>query len=88
MRWQFLGLLVLLGTSLLPREMVRRGTIVLSAAMVLALLLVPLIGTEVNGARRWLDIGIRFQPSEFLKPAFAVSAPGSCRGARAIRSCR
>jgi cell division protein FtsW len=73
MRWQFLGLLVLLGTSFLPRELVRRGTIVLSAAMVGALLLVPLIGTEVNGARRWLDFGIRFQPSEFLKPAFAVA---------------
>lgn len=74
LRWQFLGLLVLLGTSLLPRELVRRATIVLSAAMVMALLLVPLIGTEVNGARRWLEFGIRFQPSEFLKPAFAVSA--------------
>jgi cell division protein FtsW len=74
LRWQFLGLLVLLGTSLLPRETVRRGTILMSAAMVVALLLVPLIGTEVNGARRWLDFGIRFQPSEFLKPAFAVSA--------------
>lgn len=74
LRWQFLGLMVLLGTSLLPRELVRRGAIVMSAAMVCALLLVPLIGTEVNGARRWLDFGIRFQPSEFLKPAFAVSA--------------
>jgi len=73
LRFQFLGLLVMLGTSLLPRELVRRGAIVLSAAMVGALLLVPLLGTEVNGARRWLDLGIRFQPSEFLKPAFAVS---------------
>jgi cell division protein FtsW len=73
LRWQFLGLIVLLGTSLLPRELVRRGAIVLSAAMIVAMLLVPLIGTEVNGARRWLDLGIRFQPSEFLKPAFAVS---------------
>jgi cell division protein FtsW len=73
LRFQFLGLLVLLGTSLLPRDLVRRGTIVMSAAMVGALLLVPLLGTEVNGARRWLDIGIRFQPSEFLKPAFAVA---------------
>ena len=26
-----------------------------------------------RGARRWLDFGIRFQPSEFLKPAFAVT---------------
>jgi len=73
LRWQFLGLLVLLGTSLVPRELVRRGAIVLSAAMIVALLLVPLLGTEVNGARRWLDLGMRFQPSEFLKPAFAVA---------------
>jgi cell division protein FtsW len=72
LRWQFLGLLVLLATSLLPRELVRRGSIVLSALMIGALLLVPLIGSEVNGARRWLDFGVRFQPSEFLKPAFAV----------------
>jgi len=41
--------------------------------MIVALLLVPLIGSEVNGARRWLDLGIRFQPSEFLKPTFAVA---------------
>jgi cell division protein FtsW len=73
LRWQFLGVLVLLGTSAMPRELVRRGAIVLSAAMIGAMLLVPLIGTEVNGARRWLDLGIRFQPSEFLKPAFAVA---------------
>ena len=73
LRFQFLGLLVLLGTSLMPRELMRRGAIVLTAAMIGALLLVPLIGTEVNGARRWLDIGMRFQPSEFLKPAFAVT---------------
>lgn len=73
LRFQFVGVLVLLATSMMPREFVRRGTIVLSAAMVFALLLVPVIGSEVNGARRWLDLGIRFQPSEFLKPAFAVA---------------
>jgi len=73
LRFQFVGLLVLFGTSFMPSEVVRRGAIVLSAAMIGALLLVPLLGTEVNGARRWLDLGIRFQPSEFLKPAFAVA---------------
>lgn len=74
MRWQILGIAVLLATSLMPREMVRRGAIMLSILMVGAMLLVPVIGSEVNGARRWLDMGIRFQPSEFLKPAFAVTA--------------
>src|SRR5690606_32286539 len=72
LQWQVLGVLTMLGTSMMPREFVRRGAILLSAAMIFALLLVPLVGTEVNGARRWLDFGIRFQPSEFLKPAFAV----------------
>lgn len=73
LRWQFLGLLVMFATSLVSRDLVRRGAIMLSGAMIVALLLVPVIGTEVNGARRWLDLGMRFQPSEFLKPAFAVS---------------
>src|SRR5688572_29508520 len=73
LRFQVLGIAVLLGTSVLPRELVRRGAIVLSAAMVFAMLLVPLIGSEVNGARRWLDLGMSFQPSEFLKPAYAVT---------------
>ena len=36
------------------------------------LFLVPLIGAEVNGSTRWINLGMRFQPSEFLKPAFAV----------------
>lgn len=73
LRWQFLAILVMLGVSMLPREWARRMSILLCAAMVLALFLVPFIGVEVNGAKRWLNFGIRFQPSEFLKPAFAIA---------------
>ena len=72
LRWQFLGLVAMLGASLLPREMARRAGIVLGFAMLAALMLVPLVGTQVNGARRWLNLGISLQPSEFLKPAFAI----------------
>ena len=33
----------------------------------------PVVGSEVNGAKRWINLGIAgFQPSEFLKPAFAI----------------
>lgn len=47
------------------------------AAVLLLLLLVVLPGTEtiaprVNGARRWLNLGVSFQPSEFAKPALIV----------------
>ena len=35
---------------------------------------VPILGAEVNGATRWLGVGIgQFQPSEFLKPLFIVA---------------
>jgi len=71
-RWQLLGICVLVGTSLVPSETVRRGCIVFGGVMLVCLMLVPLIGVERNGATRWLNFGLVFQPSEFLKPAFAV----------------
>ena len=44
---------------------------------ILSLLVVAtfVIGTEIKAARRWIGLGpISVQPSEFLKPAFAVVA--------------
>ena len=67
-----LGLGAMFVCSLLPKEAARRAAVLLCGAMLLALLLVPLIGHEVNGAKRWINLGVAFQPSEFLKPAFAV----------------
>lgn len=72
LRWQMIGLIVMLGASCLPKDVARRAGIVLGAAMLVGLMLVPVIGSEVNGARRWLNLGISLQPSEFLKPAFAI----------------
>jgi len=71
-RYQFIGLVAMFAASMLPKDMARRAGIVLCFAMLAALMLVPLIGFSVNGARRWLNLGMSLQPSEFLKPAFAI----------------
>ena len=72
LRWLALGLVALVACSLLSKDQARRFAIVICAAMLVALVLVPLVGTNVNGAKRWLNLGISLQPSEFLKPAFAI----------------
>lgn len=71
-RWQAVGLIVMFAASTLSRNNARRVGIVLAAAMLFFLMLVPVIGSEVNGAKRWINLGIGFQPSEFLKPGFAI----------------
>mgnify|MGYP003113722845 CR=1 FL=1 len=70
--WQVLALGTMLGISMLARENARRLGILLAAVMTVLLFLVPVIGVEINGARRWISLGVQFQPSEFLKPGFAI----------------
>lgn len=70
--FQALGLGAMLVCSFLSREDARRAGIFLAIGMLFLLFLVPLIGFERNGARRWLDVGVSLQPSEFLKPGFAI----------------
>lgn len=72
-RWQLVGLIALFGAALLPRESARRAGVLLGFAMLVALILVPIAGSTVNGAKRWINLGFSFQPSEFLKPAFAIA---------------
>lgn len=39
------------------------------------LIITPLVGTEIKGAVRWIPfMGLSIQPSEFVKPFFAVTA--------------
>ena len=72
--WVFLGLPIMLVISMLPRPQARRLAIFLCAFFFVMLLCVPLLGSVVNGAKRWIDLpGFRFQPSEFLKPAYVVT---------------
>ncbi|MEM9500706.1 MAG: putative peptidoglycan glycosyltransferase FtsW [Pseudomonadota bacterium] len=70
--FQVVGLGLMVGLSFLNREEARRLGIVVGAIMLVLLVLVPLLGDEKNGSRRWLDVGMSLQPSEFLKPGFAI----------------
>jgi cell division protein FtsW len=71
-RFQLAGLVAMLAASMLPKDRARQAGILLCFAMLIGLMAVPLIGFSVNGARRWLNLGMSLQPSEFLKPAFAI----------------
>jgi cell division protein FtsW len=51
--------------------------IFLAALLLLVLVLLPFVGKGVNGARRWIPLGImNFQPSELAKLAIAMYAAG------------
>ncbi|WP_432767833.1 FtsW/RodA/SpoVE family cell cycle protein [Sphingopyxis sp.] len=72
--WVFVGVPVMLAISMLPKPQARRFAVYGTILFLALLFLVPLVGASVNGAQRWLGSGIfRLQPSEFLKPVFAVS---------------
>jgi cell division protein FtsW len=72
--WVMVGVPVMLAVSMLPKAQTRRLAIWGTVTFLGLLFLVPLVGNEVNGAQRWLGSGaMRLQPSEFLKPMFAVA---------------
>ena len=72
--WIAVGVPVMIGISMMPRERARRLSLFGAAFFFVLLIFVPLIGPEHNGARRWVEFGLgQVQPSEFLKPFFVVS---------------
>ena len=71
--FQLAGLGGMLAVSFISRDDARRLAIVVAGVMLVLLVLVPIFGPVRNGARRWLEVGFSLQPSEFLKPAFAVT---------------
>lgn len=66
------AMVAMVGMSVLSPRAIWR---VCSVGLILgigALIAVLLVGTEIKGARRWLDLGMSLQPSEFVKPMLAV----------------
>ena len=69
-----IGIIILIFFSSLSRKNLFRFSIYLFVISLFLLLLVPLIGTEVKGAKRWLNLFFlpRFQPIELVKPFIIV----------------
>ncbi len=67
------GLLIAVSLST-PRQVIRLAVIGLGVSLALTALTF-LVGPEIKGARRWIALpGFQLQPSEFIKPFFAVVA--------------
>jgi cell division protein FtsW len=81
-----LAALVIVGISLLSPKDIRRVAV---AGCVIAIGLTALTlvhGVEIKGARRWIALpGLSIQPSEFLKPCFAVATAWLLTEARRTR---
>ncbi len=60
--------------SSMDRENLFKISIIFFSSSILLLLLVPLIGVEVKGSKRWIDLYFlpRFQPIELVKPFLIV----------------
>lgn len=68
--------LMLLAVPTRAWETFHRHCLLLAFALC-ALVLVPVLSVEVNGARRWIDVGVaRFQPAEAAKLLVAVYLAG------------
>ena len=73
--WLSLGAVALVAALRVPLRFWRRmaGPMLLLSFALLMIVLVPGIGTTVNGSRRWLEFGpLRLQPSELAKIALLL----------------
>lgn len=67
------AVLVMLAVSVLSPKGVRRTAALLFAAAFVLTVATLVMGVDIKGATRWLRLGgLSLQPSEFLKPSFAV----------------
>jgi cell division protein FtsW len=71
-----LALPVMLALSFLNPRYIRRIALFILVAGMAGVVATLIVGAEIKGARRWLNFPVlgTMQPSEFVKPAFAVMA--------------
>ena len=69
----FLALVIMFIISAIKTEILIRLVVPLFIATFILLALVPIIGVEVKGAKRWIDLYFfKLQPIEILKPFFIL----------------
>ena len=70
----FIGLLIIFVFSYMDKKTLYKISIYIFLSSFILLLLVPIIGVEVKGSTRWLDLIFlpRLQPVELVKPFFIV----------------
>ena len=69
----FLSLFVMFFLSIIEINFLKKTLIPIFIISLILLVLVPFIGIEVKGSKRWLDLYFfRFQPIEFIKPFFIL----------------
>ena len=70
-----LGLIILICLSFVERNNLLNISLLLFLIFFISLALVPFVGVEVKGSKRWMDLGgtfPRYQPIELLKPFFII----------------
>jgi rod shape determining protein RodA len=85
MAYLALGAVVYIATSLMDYRIWLRYAhwVYLAGVVLLIVVLIPGIGTTHGmGARRWIDIGIAFQPSEFAKVAVLFATASILTGSK------
>ena len=75
-----LGFFVMMLCAQVPPELYRALAPWFYGATVLLLVGVLTFGDESKGARRWLDLGVRFQPSELMKLAMPLAIASFLHG--------
>ena len=70
----FISLVLLITISIQDKNKLTERLFILFFISILLLLLVPILGVEVKGSRRWLNLLFfpQFQPIELVKPLFII----------------
>jgi len=70
----FLGIFLIFVFSSMSQEKLLKFSSIIFLISLIFLILVPLIGVEVKGSKRWIDINLlpRFQPIELVKPFLII----------------